>query len=91
VTGTLQAADRGGGFDPLTFTASQAGSLPASPTKGGRYFGTPPGRTNLSFHVSRSGRRVTAFHIASTLSECKYSDASSTFTLTKSYPAAGLR
>ncbi|HEX8976079.1 MAG TPA: hypothetical protein VF781_06155 [Solirubrobacteraceae bacterium] len=91
VTGTLQAADRGGGFDPLTFTATRAGALPALPTRGGRYFETPPGSASLSFQVSRSGRRVMALRIGSTLSECKYSDAMATFMLTRSYPAAGLR
>jgi hypothetical protein len=91
VTGTLQAGDWGGGFDPLTFTATRAGSLPGRPSQGRGYVGMTDYGTGVSLRVSRSGRRVTAIRIASVRSDCKYSGAGTTITLVKSFPAAGLR
>jgi hypothetical protein len=89
-TGTLGAVTRGDcGYRPLTFTATRARSLPANPVKGRRYPGLTVHGTHVWFHVSRSGRRVTAFRIARTRldSFCTYK----VIMLARSDPAAGLR
>jgi hypothetical protein len=92
VTGTLREETRGDcGYAPLTFTATRAGSLPARPTQGRGYSGLTVRGTRVWFRVSRSGRRVTAFRIATVRSDCKYSDGHDIFMLAKSHPAAGLR
>jgi hypothetical protein len=92
VTGTLHEETRGDcGYEPFTFTATRAGSLPARPTKGRRYSGLTVHATRVWFRVSHSGRRVTAFRIATIRSDCKYSNGYQIFMLAKSYPAAGLR
>jgi hypothetical protein len=92
VTGTLHEETRGDcGYAPFTFTATRAGSLPARPTKGRGYSGLTVHGTRVGFRVSRSGRRVTAFRLATFRSACKYSNGYDSFMLAKSHPAAGLR
>jgi hypothetical protein len=91
VTGTVQELSRGDcGYDPLTFTATRAGSLPATPARGRRYSGLTVDGTRIWFRVSRSGQRVSGFRIARITLDSFCTPQSKEITLARSYPAAGL-
>lgn len=91
VTGTLQEVTRGDcGYQPLTFAAIRVRSLPARPTAGREYSGVTVRGTRVSFTVSRSGRRVSAFRFAAVKSYCLGLDTIFRLRMTHSYPAAGL-
>jgi hypothetical protein len=79
----------------LTFTATRVRLLPGRPAQGGRYAGqTAWKETDVRFLVSRSRSRVTAFRMTRVESWCMQNKTHSLrqtwFTLTHSYPVAGI-